>query len=324
MNWKEFVVDYLTFTRRDRIAIVTLITLIAGIFFLPKAILRSADSKPTTPDTAWIAAMKRIEQKEAETDQQSNKYNDDNNSTVYQYDKSKNNYYNKAKGELFYFDPNTLSAEGWQKLGLRDKTIHTIQNYLSKGGHFKKPEDLQRIYGLFPNEFERIASYIKIESTGETNSYKDFTEKQPTEAPPVKTYTPRYTVVDINVADTTALIALPGIGSKLAARIIAFRDKLGGFYSVTQVGETFGLPDSTFQKIKQYLKLENTVVRKININTATVDELKVHPYIKYSLANPIVAYRNEHGGFSKVEDIKKIMAVTNEVYNKIAPYITIQ
>ncbi|HMK26573.1 MAG TPA: helix-hairpin-helix domain-containing protein, partial [Chitinophagaceae bacterium] len=137
-------------------------------------------------------------------------------------------------------------------------------------------------------------------------------------------YTPRYPVIDINSADTTALIALPGIGSKLAARIINFRDKLGGFYSVTQVGETFGLPDSTFQKIKQYLKLENTSTRKININTATVDELKAHPYIRWSLANPIVAYRNEHGPFSKVEDIKKVMAVTDEIYNKIAPYLAVQ
>ena len=213
--------------------------------------------------------------------------------------------------------------EGWQKLGLRDKTISTIQNYLSKGGKFRKAEDLQRIYGLFPNEFERIAPYIKIEPAVEKNNQKEFTDRQPTENPPVKTYTSRYTVVDINLADTTALIALPGIGSKLATRIIAFRDKLGGFYSVNQVGETFGLPDSTFQKIKQYLKLENGSVRKININTASVDELKSHPYIRYSLANPIVAYRNQHGIFTKVEDIKKVMVVTEEVYSKIAPYLII-
>jgi DNA uptake protein ComE-like DNA-binding protein len=74
-------------------------------------------------------------------------------------------------------------------------------------------------------------------------------------------------IIDINSADTTSFIALPGIGSKLAARIINFRDKLGGFYSVAQVGETFGLPDSTFQKIKQYLKLENTVLPEKLIST---------------------------------------------------------
>jgi competence ComEA-like helix-hairpin-helix protein len=65
-------------------------------------------------------------------------------------------------------------------------------------------------------------------------------------------------------------------------------------------------------------------VKKININTATIDELKAHPYIKYNLANPIVAYRNEHGSFSKIEDIKKVMAVTEEIYKKIAPYLSLQ
>jgi competence ComEA-like helix-hairpin-helix protein len=64
-------------------------------------------------------------------------------------------------------------------------------------------------------------------------------------------------------------------------------------------------------------------VKKININIATFDELKTHPYIKYSLANPIIAYRNEHGSFSKIEDIKKVMAVTDEIYKKIAPYLSI-
>ena len=84
------------------------------------------------------------------------------------------------------------------------------------------------------------------------------------------------------------------------------------------------MPDSTFQKIKQYLKLDNPLVKKININTATVDEMKTHPYIKFSIANPLVAYRSEHGSFSKVEDIKKVMAVTDDIYKKIVPYLTLQ
>jgi competence protein ComEA len=322
MKWKEIVIDYLTFTRRDRIGIIAILAIILSVFFLPKMISQG-NSKMVLTDTAWMASLKKLEQKDKENNKQYSQYADDN-SNNYQYDRSINNYYGKPKGELFYFDPNTLTTEGWQKLGLREKTISTIQNYLSKGGHFKKPEDLQRIYGLFPNEFERIAPFIKIESSGETNNYKDYSENLPTENQPAKIYPSRYSVVDINSADTTAFIALHGIGSKLAARIVNYRDKLGGFYSANQIGETYGLPDSTFQKIKQYLKLENTSIRKIDINTATVDELKLHPYIKWSLANPIVAYRNEHGPFAKVEDIKKVMAVTEEVYNKIVPYLAVQ
>ena len=322
MNWKEFVSGYLVFTRKERLGIIIVIVMILGIFFLPSSFPRN-NNKTVLTDTNWIAALKNIEQKEVKDDNENFKQNNDDNSSAYQYDRSTNNNYSKQKGELFYFDPNTLSIEGWKKLGLRDKTIHTIQNYLSKGGHFKRPEDLQRIYGLFPNEYERIATYIKIELAVEPTTYKNFNDKTPIENQPVKTYTSRYAVIEINNADTSAFISLPGIGSKLAARIVNFRDKLGGFYSIAQVGETFGLPDSTFQKIKQYLKLENISTRKININTATIDELKTHPYIRYSLANPIVAYRNEHGPFAKVEDIKKVMAVTDEVYYKIIPYLTI-
>lgn len=323
MNWKEFATDYLSFTRKERLGMISIILLILLIFFLPAAI-STRKTQPATADTAWITSMKKIEQQENDNNAANyNRANDDNNSSTYQYDRSTNNYYNKSKGELFYFDPNNLSADGWQKLGLREKTIHTIQNYLSKGGHFKKPEDLQKVYGLFPNEYERIAPYIKIEASNESTNPKDFTNKPTTENQPVKTYTSRYAVVDINSADTTSLIALPGIGSKLAMRIINFRDKLGGFYSINQIGETFGLPDSTFQKIKQYLKLENTSIKKININTATMDELKAHPYIRWALANPIIAYRNEHGSFGKIEDLKKVMAVTDEAYNKMTPYLKI-
>ena len=144
------------------------------------------------------------------------------------------------------------------------------------------------------------------------------------ELKPAKEYTSRYSSIEINSADTTAFISLPGIGTKLALRIVTFREKLGGFYSVEQIGETYGLADSTFQKIKQYLKLDNPSVKKININTATVDEMKTHPYIKFSIANPLVAYRSEHGSFSKVEDIKKVMAVTDDIYKKIVPYLTLQ
>jgi len=325
MKWKEFTDDYLNFSRKDRIGIIVILGVILSAFFLPKAFSKGKTlPKINSSDTAWITSMLKLEQKETEKQEEQGKFADEN-SSYYQYDRSTSTYNEKTNVKLFYFDPNTLSPEGWQKLGLRDKTIKTIQNYLSKGGRFKKQEDVKKIYGLFPDEYKRIAPYIRIETGLHTRNMQDQAyDGFGGESYPSKKYTSRYTIIDINETDTTALIALPGIGSKLAARIVNFRDKLGGFYSVSQVGETFGLPDSTFQKIKQYLKLENITLRKININTATPDELKAHPYIKWGIANPIVAYRKEHGPFSKVEDIKKVMAVTDEIYSKISPYLAIQ
>ena len=322
MKWQEFVRDYLTFTRKERIGIIVVLVLILLIIFLPKVIVTRSNSKPSPIDTTWVAQIRKLEKKQPETNKQ--QLSENNDVAEYQYDRTKNKYNESIKGELFYFDPNKLSADGWKKLGLRDKTIQTIQNYLSKGGHFKKTEDLQRIYGLRQDQYERIAPYIQIESLPGVKGDQTVNVRSINENPTTKKFTSHYSVIDINAADTTSFIALPGIGSKLAARIVNFREKLGGFYSIEQVGETFGLPDSTFQKIKQYLKLEDISLRKININTATVDELKTHPYIRWSVANPIVAYRNEHGVFSKLEDIKKVAAITDEIYNKIIPYLTTQ
>ncbi len=130
-------------------------------------------------------------------------------------------------------------------------------------------------------------------------------------------------IIDINTADTTALISLPGIGSKLSQRILVFWDKLGGFYKVDQIGETFGLRDSVFQLIKSRFIISNAPVHQLNINTATLDELKAHPYLRYAIANAIVKYRTQHGNYAAVAEIKKIMLATDEVYGKVAPYLKV-
>ena len=326
VQWKEFINDYLNFTRKERLGVLIVASLILSTYFLPTILSFSSGHKHTEIDTAWIAAVKKLEIKDSAISNESYRKDDHENTYAYQYDRKKNNYYenNVVKGQLFYFDPNTISPGDWKRLGLKDKTIKTIQNYLSKGGHFYRQEDLQRIYGLQKNEYERLSPYVKIESKTSVANEQFILSKPKDEKLSAKTYAAKYSAIDINTADTSAFISLPGIGSKLASRIITFRDKLGGFYSIDQVAETYGLPDSTFHKIKQYLKLDDPAVKKININTGTIDELKAHPYFKFSLANPIVAYRNEHGPFAKVEDIKKVMAVTDEIYKKISPYLTSQ
>lgn len=319
MNWKEFATDYLSFSKKEQIAVFVLVALIVLVFLAPTVAFKKNNVKAKPVDTAWMTAVKNLELKSTDAKNNFSNGYDDNNANYYQYDKNTNNGFVNTKGELFEFDPNTLSPEGWKKLGLRDKTINTIQNYLNKGGRFKAPEDVKKIYGLFPNEYERIAPHIRISNNATTNNETIYKSINTT-----KSNSNTYRIIEINTADTSDFISLPGIGSKLAWRIVNFRDKLGGFYSINQIAETYGLPDSTFQKIKSYLKLTDPNVKKININTASVDELKTHPYIRYQLARPIVAYREQHGLFSKPEDLKKIMIVTDEVFLKIAPYLQVQ
>ena len=320
MKWTEFVSGYLHFSRRDRLAVLALVALILLIFFLPTLWSRGAAALPPATDSSWNAAL--TDNKQSGTAFRSPPKNQDESySDLPSYTSGTQGH---PAAERFYFDPNTVSAEGWARLGLREKTIQTIQHYLAKGGHFRSPEDLAKVYGLHPDEYERLAPYVRI-TPATTTATATAAVTAPTLPPAEKSFPPpakRYTAVDINLADTTAFIALPGIGSKLAARIISFREKLGGFYSIDQIGETYGLPDSTFQKLKTYFILRAPQLRKININTATLDELKAHPYIRYALANPIIAYRNEHGRFASPDELRKVMAVTEEIYHRLAPYLT--
>lgn len=310
MNWKKEWADYFNFGRRDRIGILVLAGIIVAIFLVP-SFLPSPAPLPLSADTSLAITFRKLEYKQSqEANSSEHTRNDDN--MAYRYNSSGTGS-TSIHEELFEFDPNILSEEGWKKLGLKDKTVQTIIHYREKGGQFRKAEDLKRVYGLSPAQFEKLFPYIRIEQKAVV---------QNPVSKPSESHNFHITVIDINTADTASLIALPGIGSKLAARIISFRDKLGGFYSLSQVGETYGLPDSTFQKIKAYLKLETGSVKKININTATIDDLKTHPYIRYNIASAIVAYRNEHGLFSAIKDIKKVVAVTEEVYQKIEAYLT--
>lgn len=302
---------FLDFTKKERNGILLLTGIILVLILLPRVYPLFTPAPPAA-DTAFQRAIASL------------KVADSNDADKKEYETYSPRSYNNAgeattRGELFAFDPNTLSPEGWKKLGLKDKTIATIQKYISKGGRFRSPEDIHKVWGLRLGEADRLQPYVRIASAGTADHPEFASPAKPAYTRPVRTPVN----VDINQADTTAFIALPGIGSKLAGRIITFRDKLGGFYSTSQVGEVFGLADSVFQKIKPYLQLTGRV-KQVNINTATLEEMKQHPYIRYQLANAIVQYRQQHGAFVQTTDIRNIMMVTEDVYRKVLPYLTVQ
>jgi competence protein ComEA len=160
---------------------------------------------------------------------------------------------------------------------VRDKTIHTIQNYLSKGRKFYKPEDISKIRGLSPANAQRLIPYARIKKI--TIEYASFENKEyPKTSSSYRAKTIQ--LIDVTLADTASFIGLPSIGSKLSQRIIGFRNKLSAFYSVDQGAETYLLPDTTFQKIKSRLFLNNKSFKQIKIKTASIDEMKALPYLR--------------------------------------------
>src|SRR5690606_7315930 len=127
--------------------------------------------------------------------------------------------------------------------------------------------------------------------------------------------------VDINKADTVAFKRLKGIGSVYAARIVKFREALGGFHHVGQIKEVYGISDELFQAIHESLILEEKNIRQLEVNRLEVEELAKHPYISKKEASLIVNYRMQHGVFQSIEDLKNIYALSDDFLRKIAPYL---
>src|SRR5579871_2707753 len=167
---KRFLSSYFSFTKKERAGIIILIILICFFLLLPFLYPLFIKQKTYSHEQLQkdIASLKVDTSASNENDSYA-----DNTSSYNEPVETKNN----TAGELFYFDPNTLSPDGWKKLGVKDKTIQTIQKYLSKGGRFKNAEDISKIWGLSPALVQRLIPYIKIEKNNPPNQTQAY---QPT------------------------------------------------------------------------------------------------------------------------------------------------
>jgi competence ComEA-like helix-hairpin-helix protein len=128
-------------------------------------------------------------------------------------------------------------------------------------------------------------------------------------------------VLNLNTADSIELLKIKGIWPALAGRIVKYRKQLGGFLAVEQLKEVYGITDTLYLQFKPNITITTISIQKININTASINELKMHPYIDYKVANSIFLIRKNHGMYKKVEDIKKSDLINDELFSKIAPYL---
>jgi len=128
--------------------------------------------------------------------------------------------------------------------------------------------------------------------------------------------------IELNSADSLMLLSIKGIGPTFAHRILAYRNKLGGFWNVYQLLEIKGMDSSKLAEIKDQITINPYLIKKININKADFNDLKKHPYISYNLALSLVNYRNIHGDFKSIDDLKNLKLMTNDLFEKLQPYMT--
>ncbi|HLT88362.1 MAG TPA: helix-hairpin-helix domain-containing protein [Sphingobacterium sp.] len=217
---------------------------------------------------------------------------------------------------LFPFDPNDLPVEKWKMLGFSERQIQVIKNYESKGGRFRTKADVAKMYVISEEDFKRIASYITLPETIPTPSGETVSSSKERREP-----LKRKLWVDLSIVDTATLKEIHGIGSVLASRIVKFRDALGGFHSVDQLKEVYGISEEQFAKMESSLTLGDSSVKKWEINHLPIEKLAQHPYISRKEATHIVRYREQHGAFESLADLKKMYALNDDFLRKIAPYL---
>ncbi len=223
------------------------------------------------------------------------------------------------------FDPNTIGEAEWIEMGISAKTAQTILRYLSKGGRFRQPEDLQKIWGIKQDDCRRLMPFVKISaSTVNQEKLQRGSERSfPTRYNEIKKE--KRQLLDINGSDSAAWESLPGIGPGYARRILRYRERLGGFVHPGQVRETYQLPDSVFEQILPMLKeFGNAPVRSINLNTVTIDSLGRHPYCGFAKARLIVRYREQHGVFKQLGDVLQIQVLDSNWLMRIQPYLRLE
>lgn len=218
---------------------------------------------------------------------------------------------------LFPFDPNRADSATFVRLGLRPWQARNALRYREKGGRWRSADDFARLYGLSREDFLLLRPYIRIPAEKEAGGGAVRAEKRDT----FRTrYPEKYaegTVIDLNEADTTTLQRIPGIGSYYSGKICRYRERMGGFVSVSQIAEVEGLP----QGVERWFSVAADVeVRKINVNKATFKELVRHPYLSYEQVKVITEYIRKHGDIRDWSDLRLSGQFSDADFRRLRPY----
>jgi len=149
-------------------------------------------------------------------------------------------------------------------------------------------------------------------SRSKTNTHFEKQEKKP-----------QYTIVklELNLCDSSEIVVVPQFGSKRAAKLVEYREKLGGFYAFEQLKEVYILQNIDIELLKKYFTLDVSFIRKININTASYKELVAHPYIDSYLTKLIINHRERKGNFTTMEEVQKATNAYSELIEQLRHYI---
>ena len=285
--------EELYLSKRTRRAMFIFVALLCLISFIPRIIIYLFPDKPIQITIEEKEIFKKL------------------TFTPYNSFKKKNKVYKAPPSK---FDPNSYSIKDWMYLGLSEKQANAVLKFGKYG--FYSNEQLAKVFVIPKEVFYLIKdSTFYPEKISEYQKKDEFDKKEYEKSKIIE--------VEINKASEEDLLTIKGIGPFFAKNIIKQREKLGGFISKEQLMEVWQFTPDKLHEIESYIKIIPSDIKKININTANVDELKNHPYIRWNIANSIVKMRLQKGSFNSLNELLESKLITAEIFDKIKPYITL-
>lgn len=256
-----------------------------------------------------------------------------------------------SEAESFAFDPNTADSASLMRLGLSSYQVRNLLRYRAKGGVYHRTEEFKKLYGLTVEQWNHLAPLIQI---GESYRYlADTPEAYNADAyarggrnfhdeAHTSTDTASYErasgrpyqgarrdtmlypnklrageTLDLNLADTSALKRIPGIGSYFAQKIVQYRERLGGFVSLRQLDDLDNIPLG----VEEYLTLGDKGPHRLKVNHCTLRQLNAHPYISYYQARTIADHIRQFGPLRSINDLSLYQDFAPEDLQRLEPYL---
>lgn len=221
--------------------------------------------------------------------------------------------------KIYPFNPNFITDYKGYKLGMSVLEIDRLLAFRKENKYVNSAKEFQNVTKVSDSLLNTLAPFFKFPNW--VNQKKEFAAYKNYQNP---AFAKKGKVVqtDINLATKEDLIKIYGIGEAISIRILTQKDKLGGFVSMEQLKDIWGLSPEVVQNLNTHFtitKLPN--LHKIDINNASLKELSQFFYFKYEIAKQIVKYRSMNGDFKNIEDLIKINAFPVEKANFIALYL---
>lgn len=288
------------FSKRSRRAILVFVGIMLVLVLIPRAyfLLNPADDFEFHQTASQKEDFKNFEYKMKEKKQYQKKAR-----------------FTKPKAK---FDPNRYTADDWVSLGLSEKQVAILMKFAANG--FYTDEDLKKVFVISDEFFAVIKDYL-VYPEKPVREYNNNPSKNSTNGVDEATH---FEKVELNTATFEELMNIKGFGKFYAEKIIQKRNEFQGFIKEEQLLEIWKFDEEKLENIRPYVYVNTKFVRPFDINTVSYEELKKHPYFTNNVANSIIKLRAQLGRYKRIEDLKKSVLITNEIYEKIKPYVMVQ